>query len=64
MGRGTYEVIQELRRVAVYDGKRTIVVSRSPGLEVQTEKTELFSGELTELIERLSRRTSAARYGS
>jgi dihydrofolate reductase len=36
-----------------YEGKRTIVVSRSPGLEVQTDKTELFSGELTELIERL-----------
>jgi len=49
MGRGTYEVIRTFGEWP-YPGKRTIVVSRSSGLEIETPETELFSGDLPDLI--------------
>ncbi len=52
MGRGTYEVIRSLGEWP-YANKRTIVVSRSPELEIDTPTTELYSAELPELMERL-----------
>ena len=53
MGRGTYEVIRTFGEWP-YPGKRTIVVSRSSGLDIETPLTELFCGKLPELIERLN----------
>ncbi len=53
MGRGTYEVIRTFGEWP-YPGKRTIVVSRSSELKIETPETELYSGDLPELIEKLS----------
>lgn len=53
MGRGTYEVIRTFGEWP-YPGKRTIVVSRSSGLEIETPATELYCGELPELLAKLS----------
>ena len=53
VGRGTYEVIRTFGEWP-YRGKRTIVVSRTTNLKVDTPDTELYCGELPELIARLS----------
>jgi len=53
MGRGTYEVIRSFGDWP-YPGKRTVVVSRSSALNIETPETELFSGDLPELISQLT----------
>ncbi len=54
MGRGTYEVIRSFGEWH-YPGKRTIVVSRSGGLKVDTALTELYCSDLPELIAKLQK---------
>ena len=53
MGRGTYEVVQSFGEWP-YPGKRTIVLSRSNELKIETADTELYSGDLPGLIEQLT----------
>ncbi|MGV3615613.1 MAG: dihydrofolate reductase family protein [Fimbriimonas sp.] len=53
MGRGTYDVVRTFGDWP-YPGKRTIVVSRSGGVEVDTPDTEVYSADLPGLITRLS----------
>lgn len=53
MGRGTYDVVRKMGDWP-YPGKRTIVVSRSEGSEISTPDTELFAGQLPDLIEKLN----------
>lgn len=52
MGRGTYDVVRTFGKWP-YHNKKTIVVSRTGGVEVHTPDTEVESGDLGELIERL-----------
>lgn len=52
MGRGTYDVIRGMGEWP-YPGKRTIVVSRSADLEIDTELTEVYSADLPGLVEHL-----------
>lgn len=52
MGRGTYDVVRTMGPWP-YAGKRTIVVSRTPSTTVETPETELYSGDLPGLIDRL-----------
>ena len=53
MGRGTYEVIRTFGEWP-YPGKRTIVVSRSPSLNLETPDTELYCEDLPGLVTRLA----------
>jgi dihydrofolate reductase len=53
MGRGTYEVVRSFGEWP-YPGKRTIVVSRSSGLEIDTPETELYCGDLPGLTDHLA----------
>ena len=52
IGHGTYDVVRTFGEWP-YKGKRTIVVSRTSGVKIDTPDTELYCGELPELIERL-----------
>lgn len=53
MGRGTYDVTKSFGEWP-YKGKRNIVVSRSGGIEVTTPDTQIASGDLAELLQKLS----------
>ncbi|WP_025225530.1 dihydrofolate reductase family protein [Fimbriimonas ginsengisoli] len=53
MGRGTYEVIRSFPEWP-YEDTRTIVVSRSCDVEVDTPETELYCKDLPGLIEYLA----------
>jgi len=53
MGRGTYDVVRTLGAWP-YAGKKTMVVSRKADLLVETPETELYSGDLPGLIDRLA----------
>lgn len=55
MGRGTYEVVQNLGPWP-YPGKHTVVVSRKADLEMKTADTELHSGDLPSLLDHLASR--------
>lgn len=52
MGRGTYDVVRSFGDWP-YEGKRTIVVSRSGDVNIDTDQTELYSADLPSLIARL-----------
>ena len=52
MGRGTYEVIRSFGEWP-YAEKRTIVVSRSTDVDIDTPQTELYSADLPNLVSRL-----------
>lgn len=52
MGRGTYDVIRTFGEWP-YPGKKTVVVSRSGGVECVTPDTRAFSGSLGDLVEEL-----------
>ena len=52
MGRGTYDVVKTFGEWT-YSAKRTIVVSRSGDVKIDTPTTELFSADLPGLIEHL-----------
>jgi len=52
MGRGTYDVVRSFGEWP-YPGKRTVVVSRSSEVEIDTPDTELYSQDLPGLIEHL-----------
>lgn len=48
MGRGTYDVVRKMGRWP-YNGKRTLVVTRSEKLEISTPDTAYFNGSLEAL---------------
>lgn len=48
MGRGTYDVLRRMGRWP-YHGKRTMVVTRSPKLDIWTPDTAFFNGSLQSL---------------
>lgn len=48
MGRGTYDVVRKLGRWP-YNGKRTLVVTRSEKLDITTPDTAYFNGSLQDL---------------
>lgn len=52
MGRGTYDVVRTFGDWP-YADRRTLVVSRKAQVEVDTPLTEVFSGDLPSLIEKL-----------
>jgi dihydrofolate reductase len=48
MGRGTYDVVRKLGRWP-YNGKRTMVVTRSEKIDITTADTAYFNGSLVDL---------------
>lgn len=53
MGRGTYEVVLTFGEWP-YPGKRTVVVSRNPEVDIDSPDTELYSDDLPGLITKLT----------
>lgn len=53
MGRGTYEAVRGMGAWP-YEGKRTIVVSRKAGLDLEVPNVEHHSGDLPSLIDHLA----------
>jgi dihydrofolate reductase len=53
MGRGTYDVVRKMGSWP-YKGKRTMIVTRSPKIEISTPDTAYFNGSLQQLEDLLS----------